>query len=72
MNKDAIDIKLPRLDILQIIDALESRAESYEKTAAYFNGEPITEIIEECSDADEAQKIAISFRDIITKIENQM
>ena len=71
----SIAIKLSTLDLLQVTDALESRAESWERTAEWLRGESdSTEffIIEECSDPDEANRIAIQFREIIETINKQL
>lgn len=67
-------------DVLQTLDALESRAIAYEKTAANFSGDYKSEndgeydffMPEECRDAEEAREIAQHFRDIITTINAQM
>ena len=52
-------IELDDLDLGQLLDGLEARAESWEKTADYLRTEemPDSEIflIEECSDPEEAQ-----------------
>ena len=52
-------IELDDLDLGQLLDGLESQAESWEKTADYLRTEemPDSEIflIEECSDLEEAQ-----------------
>ena len=71
-----ITLTLESIDVLQLLDALESRAVAYEKTAALFTGEEISPregedaldsffVPEECRDADEAKEIARHFRDII-------
>ncbi|MGA9773744.1 MAG: hypothetical protein WBV94_32235 [Blastocatellia bacterium] len=78
-----ITIILEAADVLQILDALENRAECYEKTAVLMNGEYKTEmdseyaldqffIPEECRDATEAEDIGRHFRDIITSLEKQL
>ena len=62
-------------DMFQTIDALSSRAESYEQTARYLKGNHEANehiIIEECSDHCEALLIAKHFREIIKKIEYQI
>ena len=73
---DQIRIELSALDIGQLIDGLENRAESWERTAAYLgeDGMPDDElfIIEECSDADEARMIAEHYRSIIAKMTKQI
>ena len=66
-------IKLGDLDLGQLLDGLEARAEAWEKTAHYHRtGEsPPNFIVEESSDADEASGIANHYRSIIAKIEKQ-
>ncbi len=77
-----VTLSLESIDILQILDALESRAEAYEKTSALFSGrKPRLKkghdaldsffIPEECKDAYEASEIAQHFRDIIETINEQ-
>lgn len=69
-------LKLDELDLGQLLDGLESRAESWEKTAEYFRAEemPLGEyfIVEECSDMYEAEGVAGHYRSIISKIRSQM
>jgi hypothetical protein len=67
-------IELNELDLGQILDGLEIRAEAWERTAAYHHtGEsPPDFIVEECSDADEAEGIARYYRSIISIIRKQM
>ena len=82
-----VTLKLDVADIFQILDALNSRAEAWEKTADALEGSTDTLtnnantlgldafdsffIPEECDDSEEAQSIASYFRDIITKINTQ-
>lgn len=69
-----IHIELSDLDLGQTLDALDTRAEAYEKTAAYLDGEVLEDeffLIEEVSDSDEARQIAEHFRGIIGKIREQ-
>lgn len=74
MNKTYI-IKLDSLDLGQLLDGLETRAESWEQTADYLRTDRIPDdasyLIEECSDADEADSIASHYRSIIAKIRKQ-
>ncbi len=73
--KPIYTVTLSSVDIFQTIDALSSRAESYEQTARYLMGNYEANeliIIEECSDHLEAQAIANHFREIINKIEYQI
>ncbi|MBI5739106.1 MAG: hypothetical protein HZA16_00160 [Nitrospirae bacterium] len=65
---------LSSVDIFQTIDALRSRAESYEQTARYLMGNHERNefaTIEICRDHSEAQAIADHLREIIKKIEYQ-
>lgn len=69
-------LELDELDLGQLLDGLESRAESWEKTAEYFRLGEMPDgdffIIEECSDLDEAEGVANHYRSIILKIRQQM
>ena len=66
-------IELDDFDLGQVLDGLEIRAEAWEKTADYHRtGEsPPNFIVEECNNADEADKIARHYRSIIAKIRKQ-
>jgi hypothetical protein len=66
-------IELVALDLGQLLDGLEARADAWEKTAHYHRtGEsPPGFIVEECSDAAEANRIASHYRSIIAKIQKQ-
>ena len=66
-------IRLKENDLGQLLDGLEARAEAWEQTAAYHRtGEsPHDFIVEECSDAGEASKIAVHYRSIISKVRQQ-
>lgn len=69
-----IRIELSDIDLGQTLDALDTRAEAYEKTAAYYEGEPTKGdffVIEEVNDAYEARRIAEHFRSIMAKIQEQ-
>jgi hypothetical protein len=67
-------IELDGLDLGQVLDGLEIRTEAWEKTANYHRtGEsPPDFIVEECNNADEADRIANHYRSIIVKIRKQM
>lgn len=66
-------VTLRRLDWGKLLDGLEQRAETWENTAAmlrehaYDRRSPL----EECSDPEEAEQIAASYRRIITEIREQ-
>lgn len=68
-------IELDDLDFGQLLDGLEMRAESWKRTAEYLRTYimPAGEffIVEECTDADEADTIAAHYRAIISKIQEQ-
>ena len=68
--------ELDDLDLGQLLDGLEARAESWNKTADYLRTDDMPDdelfLIEECSDAEEADGIAEHYRSIIGKIRNQM
>ncbi|RYD74016.1 MAG: hypothetical protein EOP84_20605 [Verrucomicrobiaceae bacterium] len=69
-------IELDDLDLGQLLDGLETRAESWEKTADYLRTEEMPGgdffLIEECSEPEEADGIAEHYRSIIDKIQKQM
>jgi hypothetical protein len=69
-----IHLTLDTGDLLQTLDALEIRAEAWEKTERYHStGESSDDIlIEECTDAHEARQIATHYRSIIAKIRKQL
>ena len=70
-----VTLTLETVDVFQVLDALNDRAEAWEKTEASLNGELDSEdffVPEECSDASEAAEIAQHFRDIATNIETQL
>jgi len=68
-------LKLSSADVFQILDALYSRADSYQQTACFMAGQcdaNETVFMEECRDAIEAQGIAEHYRDITKSIECQI
>ena|SRR5215472_7108519 len=69
-------ISLDDFDLGQILDALEIRAESWERTAEYLRTEqmPADEffVIEDCSKPEEADGIAQRYPAIISNIEHQI
>ena len=69
-------IELDELDLGQLLDGLEARAESWERTADYLRDDGIPDgeffLIEECSDVGEAANVAKHFRTIIDRISKQM
>lgn len=71
MPEKIITLQLPESFVGQIIDGLDVRLESYERTVAYYHGEPVDGDIEECNYAEEAETIAATYREIITTIQEQ-
>ena len=67
-------LNLKAVDVWQLLDALDTRAQCYEKTAQYLEEGELEEpfIIEEVDDADEARGIAAHFRDVQAEIKRQM
>ncbi len=69
-------IELNGRDLGQLLDGLELRAESWERTAEYLRAGEMPEgklfLVEECSKSEEADNIAAHYRSIITKIRGQM
>lgn len=69
-------IELTDLDLGQLLDGLETRAESWERTADYLRREIMPEgeffVVEECSKPEEADGIAEHYRSIIRRIQHQM
>ena len=69
-------ITLDDLEVGQILDGLEIRAESWERTAKYLRTEKMSAdeffIVEECSKPEEADGIAEHYRSIIAKIRSQI
>jgi hypothetical protein len=74
MNHDKeFVIRLNGLDLGQLIDGLEARATAWRLTATYLEtGEaPDGFVIEECSDAEEARRIAEHYGGIISTVVEQ-
>jgi len=67
-------IELNDLDLGQLLDGLEARAEAWEKTAEYHRtgDSPEDFIVEECTGSSEADAIANHYRSIISKVSQQM
>ena len=69
-------IELESLDLGQILDGLELRAQSWERTADYLHTQTMSAgeffIVEECSKPEEANDIAAHYRSIIETIRRQM
>lgn len=69
-------IQLDSLDLGQLLDGLETRAESWERTAEYLRTAKMPSgeffVIDECSKPEEADDIAAHYRAIVGKIRQQM
>jgi len=68
-------LRLDSFDLGQIFDGLRCRQESWAHTAIYLHDDYFPDdsfLCEECSDADEAQKIADRYQRIIRAIERQI
>lgn len=69
-------IELEELDLGQLLDGLEIRAESWRHTAEYLRAGELLEgevfMIEECSDEEEADEVAAHYEAIIQKIRSQI
>jgi len=62
-------------DLGRILDGLRCRQESWANTAIFLRDDYFSDdsfVCEECSDADEAQKIADHYQRIISAIERQI
>lgn len=66
-------IRLSSLDLGQLIDGLEARATAWRLTATYLGtgDAPHDFVIEECSDAEEARRIAEHYQRILGTILQQ-
>lgn len=67
-------IRLNGFDLGQLIDGLEARANAWRNTATYLTtGETPTDefIAEECTDAEEADRLAEHYEKIIRKVMEQ-
>ena len=74
MGKE-LHFKLDSVDLGQVLDELRHRRQSWANTAIYLQDEYFPDdsfVCEECSDANEAQRIADMYQRIITKIEGQI
>jgi hypothetical protein len=69
-------INLDDLEVGQILEGLEIRAESWELTAEYLRTQKMPEceffIVEECNKPEEADAIAERYRSIIVKLRRQI
>jgi len=72
--EEFVKLTLSRMDIGQILDGLRERMKAWKGTYEYFKKghTELCEIIEECSDANEAKAIADYYAKIIKDIEKQI
>lgn len=70
---DNVTLILSRADVTQILDALSQRSETWKCTEHYLQTGYADETccIEECSEAEEAHRIAELYDTIIASIEEQ-
>lgn len=69
-----VPLLLDTMDLGQTLDALDTRAEAYERTAEYLDGADaggLGFVIEEVNDAAEARSIAEHFRHVQTVLQAQ-
>jgi hypothetical protein len=74
MSTPKVSLLLDSLMVGQILDALEMRREAWEKTSAWYRGDlndPFF-VIEECSDGEEADQIAVYYLEIETELRKQL
>jgi hypothetical protein len=74
MGKE-FQINIDSLELGQILDGLRSRQESWKNTAIFLRDCFFPDdsfVCEECSDPDEAEKIADRYQRIISSIEQQV
>jgi hypothetical protein len=66
-------IRLNGLDLGQLIDGLEARADAWRLTAVYLETGEVPDgfVIEQCSDAEEARRIAEHYQRILAHIIQQ-
>ena len=75
MSLEKYEIKLPRYDILQVLDALEERAYVWNNTVRYAEGRLMAdEFVEvaEHKDAQDARAVLQHYRELQFKIRSQI
>jgi hypothetical protein len=67
-------LQLAATDVFQLLDGLEMRAESWERTAEYLRSGYVEGdyLVEECSKPEEADGIAAHYREVIASIRQQV
>lgn len=71
MNEKVFKIELTWDEVMQVVSALESRQEAYEKTARFHRGEEVDILVEEVTDEEEATTIADGFRSTLDSVYSQ-
>ena len=70
-----VQIRIDSLDLVQVLDELRSRQESWENTAIFLRDDYFPDdafVCEQCRDAHEAEKIANQYKRIISSVEQQI
>jgi hypothetical protein len=74
MGKE-FQIKIHSVDLGQVLDGLRARQKSWKNTGIFLRDDYFPDdsfVCEECSEADEAQRIADHYERIIRSIERQI
>ena len=74
MGKE-FQIKIDSLDLGQVLDGLRARQQSWKNTAIFLRDDYFPDdsfVCEQCSDPDEAEKIASHYERIIRSVEQQI
>lgn len=70
---DLVTLTMSRNDLGQICDGLECRRDTWLITARYLRGEDIGhEMVEECSDPEEAEAIAATYERILRELYSRL
>ena len=75
MSVEEYEIRLPRHDILQVLDALEERAYLWDNTVRYAEGRLMADefgVLAEYKDAEDARTVLEHYRDLIFEIRSQL
>lgn len=72
LMKEEVSIMLEKNDWGQVLDGLTCRAEQYELTAKYHDGDSVEEAILEVRDAAEARDLAEEYRRLSEQIRGQL
>ena len=76
MTPNIFRIELDEQDVGQVLDGLEIRKDSWQRTADYLETGEMSDneffLVEECSDAEEARWLAGRYHSILGNIREQM